>query len=179
VKHEPIILPYKGKLPQIHPTAFIAPGAVIIGDVTIGAKTNIWFGCVVRGDVQSITIGERTNIQDGTIVHVTRVTGPTKIGSGVTIGHQALLHACTVEDGAFIGMGAKMLDGSVVESQAMLAAGALLTPNKRIPSGQIWAGNPAKYFKDLSEKELEFFPQSAANYVLHGEEYRAELGLDG
>ena len=177
-QHQPIILPYKGKLPTIHPTAFIAPGAVIIGDVTIGAKSNIWFGCVVRGDVQSITIGERTNVQDGTVIHVTRVTGPTSIGDGVTIGHQALLHACTIKDNAFIGMGARLLDGSTVESEAMLAAGALLTPNKTIPTGQLWAGNPAKYFKDLSEKDRAFFPQSAANYELHGEEYRAELGLD-
>ncbi len=175
---EPIILPYKGKLPTIHPTAFIAPGAVIIGDVTIGAKSNIWFGCVVRGDVQSITIGERTNVQDGTVIHVTRVTGPTSIGDGVTIGHQALLHACTVESNSFIGMGAQLLDGSVVETEAMLAAGALLTPNKRVPSGQLWAGNPAKYFKGLSDKDREFFPQSAANYELHGEEYREELGLN-
>jgi carbonic anhydrase/acetyltransferase-like protein (isoleucine patch superfamily) len=175
MKHEPIILPYKGKLPTIHPEAFVAPGAVVIGDVTIGAKSNIWFGCVIRGDVQSITIGERTNIQDGTVVHVTRVTGPTKIGSGVTIGHQALLHACTVEDNAFIGMGAKILDDAVVESEAMLAAGALLTPKKRVPSRQLWAGNPAKYFRDLTEKDIAFFPQSAANYVLHGEEYREEL----
>lgn len=177
MKHEPIILPYKGKYPEIHPTAFIAPGAVVIGDVTIGAKANIWFGCVVRGDVQSISIGERTNVQDGTVIHVTRVTGPTSIGAGVTIGHQALLHACTIEDDAFIGMGAKLLDGSVVESQAMLAAGALLTPNKVIPRGQLWAGNPAKYFRDLNDKERAFFAQSAANYELHGEEYREELGL--
>lgn len=178
MKHAPIILPYKGKMPEIHPTAFIAPGAVIIGDVTIGEKSNIWFGCVIRGDVQSITIGANTNIQDGSVVHVTRVVGPTTIGNGVTIGHQALLHACTVQDNAFIGMGAQMLDHSVVESEAMLAAGALLTPKKTVPSGQLWAGNPAKYFKELSEKDKAFFPQSAANYVLHGEEYREILGID-
>ncbi len=174
----PIIMPYKGKFPTIHPTAFIAPGATIIGDVTIGAKSNIWFGCVIRGDVQSVTIGERTNVQDGTVIHVTRVVGPTSIGDGVTIGHQALLHACTVESNSFIGMGAQLLDGAVVESEAMLAAGALLTPNKCVPSGQLWAGNPAKFFKELDEKAKAFFPQSAANYVLHGEEYRQELGLD-
>lgn len=175
---EPIILPYKGKMPKIHPKAFIAPGAVIIGDVTIGAKAGIWFGCVIRGDVQSITIGERTNVQDGTVIHVTRVTNPTNIGDDVTIGHQALLHGCTVESGSFIGMGAKILDGAVVETEGMLAAGALLTPNKRIPSGQLWVGNPAKYFRDLSKEELDFFPQSVANYVLHCEEYRQEFGLD-
>jgi carbonic anhydrase/acetyltransferase-like protein (isoleucine patch superfamily) len=92
---QPIILPFKGIMPKIHPDAWIAPGAVIIGDVEIGCETNIWFGCVIRGDVQSIRIGERTNIQDGTVVHVTRKIGPTVIGSGVTVGHSALLHACT------------------------------------------------------------------------------------
>ena len=95
--HHPgaIIMPYKGILPTIHESAFIAPGAVVIGDVHIGPETGVWFGCVIRGDVNSIRIGARTNIQDGTIIHVTRKTGPTSIGSGVTIGHQVLLHACT------------------------------------------------------------------------------------
>lgn len=167
------ILPYQGKTPKIHPTAFIAENAVIIGDVEIGAYSNIWYGCVVRGDVNYIRIGERTNIQDGTIVHVTRVTSPTIIGSGITIGHLALLHACTLEDNCFIGMGAKVLDDAVVESHAMLAAGALLTPKKRIPSGQLWAGNPAKYMRDLTEKDLSFFPISAENYVRLGQEYLA------
>ncbi len=160
-------------MPKIHPTAFIAENAVIIGDVEIGAYSNIWYNCVIRGDVNHIRIGERTNIQDGTIVHVTRVTSPTLIGSGITIGHLALLHACTLEDNCFIGMGAKVLDDAVVESHAMLAAGALLTPKKRIPSGQLWAGNPAKHMRDLTEKDLSFFPISAENYVRLGQEYLA------
>ena len=100
----PIILPYKGIMPTIAPDAFIAPGAVVIGDVHIGSKTNVWFGCVIRGDVNIIRIGERTNIQDGTVVHVTRKTGPTIIGSGITIGHSVLLHACTLEDDSLMGM---------------------------------------------------------------------------
>lgn len=159
-------------MPTIHPTAFIAPGAVVIGDVHIGAHSNIWFGCVVRGDVNHIRIGERTNIQDGTIVHVTRKTGPTIIGSNITIGHLALLHACTLEDNCFIGMGAKILDDAVVESHSMVAAGALVTPKKRVLKGQLWAGNPAKHMRDLSEKDLEFFPISAENYVQLAEEYK-------
>jgi gamma-carbonic anhydrase len=169
----PRILPYRGILPKIHPTAFIAPGAVVIGDVEIGAHSNIWFGCVVRGDVNTIRIGERTNIQDGTVVHVTRGTGPTFIGSDITIGHQALIHACTLEDGCFIGMGATLLDGAVVESRGMIAASALLTPGKRIPSGQLWAGNPAKYMRDLGEKDFAFFADNAVHYVKLGQEYRA------
>lgn len=174
----PIILPYNGIYPIIHPTAFIAPGAVVIGNVTLGAEVGVWFGCVIRGDVQSITIGARTNIQDGTIIHVTRTDGPTRIGAGVTIGHRALLHACTVGDGAFIGMGATLLDGAVVESGAMLAAGALLTPGKRVPTGQLWAGNPARMMRELTDKEREFFSVSEANYVAHVHEYRALLTPD-
>ena len=163
--HTPIILPYKGILPTIHADAFIAPGAVVIGDVHIGAETNVWFGCVIRGDVNTIRIGERTNIQDGTIVHVTRGTGPTAIGSGVTIGHQATIHGCTLMDDCFVGMGATVIDGVVVEPHGFVAAGALVTPNKRVLSGQMWAGNPAKYFRDLTEKEHDYFAYSAGHYV--------------
>lgn len=167
-----VILPYKGILPTIHPDAFIAPGAVVIGDVHIGAESNIWFGCVIRGDVNIIRIGTRTNIQDGTVVHVTRKTGPTIIGSGITIGHQALLHACTLEDGCFIGMGATVMDFAVVESGAFVGAGALVTPKKRIPAGETWAGNPAKLFRAVSEAEAAFIPVSAQNYVDLAREYK-------
>ena len=159
-------------MPKIAPDAFIAPNAVIIGDVEIGSKTNVWFNCVIRGDVNTIRIGERTNIQDGTIIHVTRKTGPTKIGSGVTIGHMVLLHACTLEDNSFIGMQSTIMDGAIVESGGMVAAGAIVTPGKRIPSGQIWAGNPAKYFRDLKPAEAEFIKTSENNYVMLAEEYK-------
>ena len=165
-------MPYNDILPTIHPDAWIAPGAVIIGDVHIGAHTNVWFGCVIRGDVNTIRIGERTNIQDGTIIHVTRKTGPTRIGSGITIGHKALLHACTLEHDCFIGMGATVMDNAVVESGAYLAAGAQLTPNKRVPAGQMWAGNPAKHFRDVKEDEAEFIGISAQNYVNLSKEYK-------
>ncbi len=167
----PLILPYRGKSPHIHPQAWIAPGAVVIGDVEIGKDSNIWFGCVIRGDVNSIRIGERTNIQDGTVIHVTRETGPTTIGSGITIGHRALLHACTLQDDCFIGMGATIIDGVVVESGAMVAASALVTPGKRIPSGQLWAGNPAKYFRNMTPEEQEFIHKSAEHYIALAKEY--------
>lgn len=167
-----IIMPYKGITPTIHPEAFVAAGAVVIGDVHIGKDTNIWFGCVIRGDVNTIRIGERTNIQDGTIVHVTRETGPTKIGSGVTIGHQATIHACTLEDDSFVGMGATVIDGVVVETHGFVAAGAMVPPNKRIPTGQMWTGNPAKYFRDLTEKEHEYFAYSAQHYVDLANDYK-------
>lgn len=166
------ILPYKNIMPTIHPDAWIAPGAVVIGDVHIGAHTNVWFGCVIRGDVNTIRIGERTNIQDGTIIHVTRVTGPTTIGSGITIGHKALLHACTVQDDSFIGMGSSLLDFSVVESGGFLAAGALLTPKKTVKTGEMWAGNPAKLFRPLTAEEAAFIPISAQHYVNLAKEYK-------
>lgn len=172
-----IILPYRGEYapngvsPQISAKAFIAPGASVIGNVEIGEDSGIWFSCVVRGDVNYVRIGSRTNVQDGTVIHVTRHTGPTIIGSNITIGHSALLHACTLEDGCFIGMRATLMDGVVVESGAQVAAGALVTPNKRVPKGQLWAGSPAKYFRDLTEEEQRFIPISAENYVKHAREY--------
>ena len=173
---QPIILPYNGIYPKIHPTAFIAPGAVVIGDVEIGAETNVWFGCVIRGDVQSIRIGARTNIQDGTVIHVTRGDGPTTIGAGITIGHRALLHACTLEDGCFIGMGATILDKATVKTGGMLAAGAVLTPGKTVPYGELWAGNPAKLMRPMHQQEIDFIAISENNYVKHVHEYHALLG---
>lgn len=165
------LYPYKNTRPFIDKRAFIAPSADIIGDVHVGEESGIWFGCVVRGDVAEIRIGKRTNIQDGTIIHVTRNGHPTLIGSGVTIGHQALLHACKLEDSCFIGMNATLMDDVIVESGAMVAAGALVTPGKIIPKGQIWAGNPAKYFRDLTEKETAYIKISEQNYVVHALEY--------
>jgi carbonic anhydrase/acetyltransferase-like protein (isoleucine patch superfamily) len=167
-----MIRPYKNVLPAIAPDAFIAEGAVVIGDVHIGSESNVWFGCVIRGDVNIIRIGERTNIQDGTVIHVTRQTGPTVIGSGITIGHGALLHACTLEDNCFIGMHATVMDGAVVESGAWVAAGALVTPGKRIPGGQIWAGNPARHLRDVTALEAAFIAISSRNYVELAKEYQ-------
>lgn len=177
----PLILPYKGEYapdgvsPVISPKAFIAPGAAVIGDVHIGEDSGVWFGCVIRGDVNIIRIGNRTNIQDGTVIHVTRKTGPTHIGSNVTIGHSVLLHACTIEDNAFIGMHATLMDGVVVEEGGWVAAGALVPPGKRIPKGQIWAGNPAKFLREMKLEETAFIPVSAENYVKHAREYLAMM----
>lgn len=175
--HRPIILSYKGGIypggvsPNISPKAFIAPGAAVIGDVEIGDDTGVWFGCVIRGDVHRVRIGSRTNIQDGTVIHVTRGTGPTTIGSGITIGHCALIHAATLEDDCFIGMRATIMDGVVVEKGAWVAAGALVTPGKIVKSGQIWAGSPAKYFRDMNADEKAFIAISAENYVANAKEY--------
>ena len=167
---KPIILPFNGVYPKISDKAFVAPGAVIIGDVEIGEYSSIWPGVVIRGDVNYIRIGRRTNIQDNSVVHVTRPqiageSGMTIIGDNITIGHMAMLHACTLKDNCFVGMSSTIIDGAVIESNAMVAAGAIVTPNKKIPQGQLWAGNPAKYMRDLKQAELDFIPQSAENYV--------------
>lgn len=166
-----LILPYRGVMPTIDPSAFIADNAVIIGDVHIGAESNVWFNCVLRGDVHEIRIGRRTNIQDGTIIHTTRNVAGTYVGDEVTVGHKALLHACTVETNAFVGMGAIILDEAVIEGGAMVAAGALVSPKKRVPTGQLWAGQPAKFMRDLTQADLDFFPVSADNYVKLSREY--------
>lgn len=161
----PVILPYKGKYPKIAEDAFIAANAVIIGDVEIGSKASIWYGCVVRGDVHHIRIGEGTNIQDGTVIHVNRNDGPTIIGKGVTVGHMALLHACILEDHCFVGMGSKVIDNAVVKTHGMVAAGALISPNKVVDSKQLWAGVPGKFFRELSQQEIDYIKISEDNYV--------------
>lgn len=169
-----LILPYRGVRPTIGPDVFIAENAVIIGDVEIGANSSIWYGCVLRGDVHSIRVGSCTNIQDGTIVHVTDGKFCTTIGSNVTIGHGAVLHGCTLEDGAFIGMRATVLDGAVVEGGAMIAAGAVVTPNKRVQRGEMWAGSPARLLRRMSEEEMANFAWSAPHYAELAGEYLAE-----
>ena len=176
------ILTYRGITPKIDSSSFIASTAIVSGDVVIGKNVGIWYGCVLRGDVEKIRIGDDTNIQDNTVIHVTRAnhaqnkTGdegaPTIIGKGVTVGHSAIIHACIIEDYAFIGMGSIMMDLAKVESYGMLAAGAVLTPGKIVKSGQIWAGNPAKYFRDLTEAERNYIKISAENYMDLAREYK-------
>ena len=172
------ILPYKGIVPRIAAGAFVAPTAAVIGDVEIGADSNIWFACVLRGDVNVIRVGERTNIQDGTVVHVSRETYGTYIGSDITIGHMALIHACTLEDGCFVGMHSTIMDGCVVERGAMVAAGALVTPGKRLPANTLWAGRPAKQLREISPADQADLARTAPHYVGLAKEYlKAGLGL--
>jgi carbonic anhydrase/acetyltransferase-like protein (isoleucine patch superfamily) len=176
------ILPYRGILPTIDNSAFIAHNAIISGDVKIGKNSGIWYGCVMRGDVTKIVIGDNTNIQDNSVLHGTRPhhaqnkTGaegaPVMIGNNVTIGHGAIVHACIIEDNAFIGMGSVIMDLARVEEYGMLAAGAVLTPGKVIKSGQIWAGNPAKYFRDMTQAEKDYIKISADNYAELAREYK-------
>lgn len=175
---KPIIEPYRGEFsplliyPKIAATAYIATNAAVIGDVHIGEDSGIWYGSTVRGDVNYIRIGNRTNVQDGSVIHVTRNTGPTLIGSEVTIGHAVLMHACDLRDRCFIGMRATIMDDVVVETDAMVAAGALVTPGKRVPSGELWAGSPAKFFRKLTADEIKHIGDSADNYVRLCREYK-------
>lgn len=168
----PIIRPFNGKYPKIAEDAFIADDAVIIGDVEIGSKSSIWYGCVIRADVNYIRIGEGTNIQDSSMIHVSRYNGPTIIGSGITVGHKVTLHACTLDDYSFVGMGAILLDRSEVKKHGMLAAGAMLTPKKIVPAGELWAGEPAKFFRAMSKEEIEYIYTSEKNYIKLSAEHK-------
>jgi carbonic anhydrase/acetyltransferase-like protein (isoleucine patch superfamily) len=170
--HKPTILPWKGVRPIVAADAFIAPTATLIGDLVIGARSSVWFNVVLRGDVNYIRIGARTNIQDGTIVHVATNDGPTLIGDDVLIGHAAIIHGCTLEDGCFVGMAATVMDDAVVETGAMVAAGALVTPGKRVKRGQLWAGSPAKFMRDLTEAEVAQMKVQTARYADLADAYR-------
>jgi carbonic anhydrase/acetyltransferase-like protein (isoleucine patch superfamily) len=163
---------FESKVPLLAPDVFIAPGAQVIGDVEIGPESSVWFNCVLRGDVNVIRIGARTNIQDGTVVHVAGAGQGTFVGNDVLVGHMAMLHACTIEDEAFVGLGSIVMDGCVIEQQGMLAAGALLTPGKRIPRRQMWAGRPARHLRDLTDEELAAHARGTAGYVELARRYR-------
>ena len=154
------ILPFDGKEPQIHESAFIAPGACIIGDVTIGPEASVWYNCVLRGDIHRIEVGARSNVQDGSVFHVEgprpETDGyPTIIGEDCVIGHMALVHGATVEDRGFVGMGAIAMNDCRIGAGAMLAAGALLSPGKAIPAGEIWVGRPAKFLRKQDPAQIE------------------------
>jgi gamma-carbonic anhydrase len=173
------IRPLRGKVPQIHPSAFIAPGARIIGEVTVMEGASIWYNCVLRGDLAPIVIGPRSNVQDGTVIHVEGprhgMDGPvlpTVLGEGVLVGHMALLHGCTVADGGFVGMGAIVMDGGEIGAQAMLAAGALLPPGGRIPPRELWVGRPARLARPLRAEELVGMAEQCAHYLEMAEDHR-------
>lgn len=153
-----------GHTPQVHEQAWVAPGAVLAGEVSVGAETGIWYTCVVRADLAPITLGARTNVQDGSVLHADPGF-PTTIGDGVTIGHRAVVHGCTVEDDVLIGMGAVLMNGVHVGAGSLIAAGAVLTQGTVVPPGSLVAGVPGKVRRELGEAERDSIPLSAAAYV--------------
>lgn len=168
-----VLLPFHNHMPRVAPDAFVAPNATVIGQVEIGARANIWFGCVLRGDRASIHVGALTNVQDGTVVHVSSVAnGATWIGERVTIGHMALIHACRLEDRCFVGMKACVMDGAVVETGAWIAAGAVVTPGKRVKSGDLWAGTPARLLRAVTAEEAHYIETLPERYAELAEQYR-------
>jgi carbonic anhydrase/acetyltransferase-like protein (isoleucine patch superfamily) len=172
----PLLLPFLGKTPRIAPSAFVAENATIIGDVEIGDEANVWFGCVLRGDVGPIRVGARTNLQDLCCVHVTGGLSETVVGADVTVGHGAVLHGCAVEDGCLIGMGSIVLDNARVGATSVVGAGSLVTANKVIPPGSMAMGRPAKVLRPLSPDEAMMGRHGALGYVELARQYRAGPG---
>lgn len=166
-----MILPFGSSQPRIATTVYIAPGAVVVGDVEIADQASLWFNVVVRGDVHFIRIGPRTNIQDGTVVHVTHDTHPTVIGADVTVGHNASIHGCTIEDGCLIGIGAMILDGVRIGAGSLVAAGTLVAPETAIPPGSLVMGSPGRVKRSLSDAERDGLLQNARNYVDYRQAY--------
>jgi len=166
----------EGMAPTLATDAWVAPNATVIGNVWLGARSSVWFGCVLRGDTNQIRVGARSNIQDGTIVHVNAGDEwMCLIGDDVTIGHAAIIHACRLHDRAFVGMGATVLDGAVIEEGGMLAAGALLTPGKRLGRQELWAGVPARKIRDMPDEERARLDDNAAHYADLASRYRTGL----
>ena len=166
-----IILPYRGKAPVIDPTVFLAPMAAVIGDVTIGAGSSVWFGAVVRGDFQPITIGQNTNIQDNATIHVMRDV-PVHIGNNVLIGHNAVVHCSRVGDNTLIGMGSIVMGYSEIGENVVIGAGTFLPQHKKIPSNSLVFGNPAQIVRALRDDEIEALQEAAENYANLGVEYK-------
>ncbi|MBM4158545.1 MAG: gamma carbonic anhydrase family protein [Ignavibacteria bacterium] len=167
-----MILPYKGIYPKIHESVFICDGVQIIGDVVLEKDVSVWFNSVIRGDVNYITVGERTNIQDGCLLHNTYQKYPLIIGADVTIGHGAVVHGCTIKDSVLIGMGAILLDNSVLNSNSYIAAGTLVKENFIVPEGVLVAGVPGKIVRQLNPDEIQKIQKSAANYLQYVKTYR-------
>jgi carbonic anhydrase/acetyltransferase-like protein (isoleucine patch superfamily) len=163
-----LIKSVQGKSPQIPESCFIAENATIVGDVVFGDQCSVWFNAVVRGDVHYIKIGNKVNIQDGAVIHCTYQKHPTIIGNNVSIGHNAIVHGCTIHDNVLIGMGAIVMDNCIVESNSIIAAGAVLTQNTHVPSGSIFAGVPAKKVKDIDQSDFAGeIERISNNYVMY------------
>lgn len=175
------IVPIHGKQPQIHETAFVAPGCRLIGDVRIGEGASVWYNCVLRADVNYIEVGARSNIQDGTVVHCDEDHGdirpgwPTIIGEDVLIGHMAMIHGARLHPKSFVGLGAIVMDGCEIESGGMIAAGGMLTPGKVIAAGEMWGGRPARKMRDLTEQQQAMNLLGVGHYVENAKAHKAAV----
>ncbi|WP_298999038.1 gamma carbonic anhydrase family protein [uncultured Tenacibaculum sp.] len=171
----PIIKPVNGKHPQIPKDCYVAENATIVGDVQMGKECSVWFNAVIRGDVHYIKMGDKVNIQDGAVIHATYQKSPTTIGNNVSIGHNALVHGCTIHDNVLVGMGSIIMDDCVVESNSIIAAGAVVTKNTHIESGSVYAGVPAKKVKDISQELISGeIDRIANNYVKYSSWFKEE-----
>lgn len=168
--------PFRDHTPRLGERVWLAPSAVVTGDVTLGDDVSFWFHTVARGDVNWIRIGDGTNVQDGSVLHVSHGTHPLDIGKGVVIGHSAVVHGCTIEGGALIGIGARVLDGAVIGAQAQVGAGAVVPPGMHVPSGTLVMGVPARVRRELSDAERANIGEIRDRYVALKEEYRPVLG---
>lgn len=173
-----MIYEFLKKSPQFDDSVFIAPSADIIGDVTLGSESSVWFNVTIRGDVNWIEIGKRSNVQDNTCIHVMNQTGPTRIGDEVTIGHNAMVHGCTIHDRVLIGIHATVLDEAVIESDVIVAAGSLVPPGKHLESGYLYMGSPASQVRKLSEKEIASIRKYSENYVKYSRAYQQKDRYD-
>ena len=169
-----MIRPFKGKRPQVHPTAFVEESAQVIGDVVIGEESSVWFNAVVRGDVFHVRIGARTNVQDGTVIHVSSGTHATILEDEVTVGHNVTLHGCHVERGSLVGIGAIVMDGARVGAESLVAAGSLVSPGTVIPPRSLVMGVPAKVKRPLTDEEAAGLAHFWKNYVEYTKEYKNE-----
>jgi len=163
----PLILPVKDKYPKIGIENFIAENATIVGDVVLGNNCSVWFNAVIRGDVNAITIGNETNIQDGAVIHATYLKAATHIGNRVSVGHNAIVHGCTVQDNVLIGMGAIVMDHAIVEQYCIIAAGSVVLENTICESGYLYAGTPAKKIKPITEEQRALLNKLPDNYVMY------------
>ena len=171
------VLSFDGVTPSIDESAFVAPGATIIGRVTLGRESSIWFQCVARGDINSITIGEQTNIQDGCMLHVTHRYGLV-VKNRVTVGHGAILHGCHIEDDSLIAMGAIVLDGAIIGAGSLVAAGTLVPPRMDVPAGSLVMGSPGKVIRQLTQEDRERAMKGWKNYVGYAQAYKTQLGSE-
>lgn len=171
-----MIYPYRGIVPKIHPSVFVAASADVIGDVVLDEEASVWFATVVRGDVNHIRVGRGSNLQDGTVIHVNRKGWPTILEEYVTVGHAARLHGCHIKSNCLVGIGAVVLDGAVLEEECVVAAGAVVSPGTKVPRGSLLMGTPARVKRQVTEADLDLIYRSARNYVALAAEYRAAQG---